>query len=202
MHASTEQLLNLRDGVPVAAGVAQHVSGCDACSDELDRLHGVRAGLQALPPAAAPATAWNGVAARLDAPGLQWRHRVAAAAAAMAVAAVVAWAMLPLARQADESATRAGAAPAPQPADLDELVSESRQLERLLRTLDRQSPRTMSAGTAGTIAGLEDGIALIDYGLTYNEMSGEASQRLWRQRVDLMHSLVQVRGAQLQRVSN
>ena len=202
MHASTEQLLNLRDGVPVAADVAQHVTGCDECSDELDRLAEIRTGLRALPPVAAPAPSWNKVAAELDAPRLRRGHWVGLAAA-IAVAGVITWAAVPRTQQGTGSEMPAVAAVEPQSVDLDTLVAESRQLEQLLRTLDRQSPHTMSASTAGTIAGLEDGIALIDYGLTYDQqMSGEASQRLWRQRVDLMNSLVQVRGAQLQRVSN
>ncbi|MDH3767600.1 MAG: hypothetical protein OES99_04015, partial [Gammaproteobacteria bacterium] len=61
----------------------------------------------------------------------------------------------------------------------------------------------MNAGTAGTIAGLQDGIAVIDYGLSRNgELSQSQSEQLWRQRVGLMNTLVQVRGAQLQQVSN
>ncbi len=210
MHASVEQLLSIRDGAPVTADIAGHVARCCECSDELARLARVRAGLQTLPAPTAPSSAWAAIAARLDAPGRR-RRRWVTVAAATAVAAVVAWAALPGPRPGDPAAPAAlpseavttTPVSAPQPSDVDTLVAQSRQLEQLLRTLDRQSPRVMSATTAGTIAGLEDGIAVIDYGLTYDDqIGGESSQRLWRQRVDLMNSLVQVRGAQLQRVSN
>ena len=91
----------------------------------------------------------------------------------------------------------------PDHADLDELMAQSRRLEQLLRELNSSTPRVMKAGTAGTIAGLQDGIAYIDYGLSYDDrLDRVQSEQLWRQRVGLMNTLVQVRGAQLQQISN
>ena len=80
------------------------------------------------------------------------------------------------------------------------LVEQSARLERALFTLPAQRP-VMSASTAGTIASLEDRITLIDAGLTQATIVGaEFGEReeLWRQRVDVMNALFQVRYAQSQ----
>jgi hypothetical protein len=54
----------------------------------------------------------------------------------------------------------------------------------------------MRAGTAGTIATLEDRIARIDAELTLAAAAGAKNEyrtALWRDRVDVMNALVQVR---------
>ncbi|MBN1238500.1 MAG: hypothetical protein JXB36_08350, partial [Gammaproteobacteria bacterium] len=80
------------------------------------------------------------------------------------------------------------------------LLVESARLERLLEALPRQRP-IMTAGTAGTIAALEDRIYFIDGQLTLGAAQGlEPKQQLalWRERIDVMDALVKVRYAQAQ----
>lgn len=201
MHADIEQLLRIRDRKPVAAETCEHVKSCAPCSDELQRLEKLTLALRGLPPLTPPAGAWQGIAARLERP----RRRGVAAAAAAAVlvlAAVVIWQLRP-ATPPGSLAPVAGVTTerVPPPATgtaLADLLNESQRLEQVLRALDRDAPRVMSARTAGAIAGLEDSIALIDYGLTRDDdTDAGASQALWNRRVALMNTLVQVRGAQM-----
>ena len=83
---------------------------------------------------------------------------------------------------------------------LNALMVESQQLEQDLRSLPSQ-PQLVRAGTAATIAQVEDQIAAIDYRL--NEagigMPHEQMELYWRERVRLMNLLVQLRSAQAQR---
>ncbi len=83
---------------------------------------------------------------------------------------------------------------------LQALMVESRQLESDLRAIPAE-PRVMRAGTAATIAEIEDRIAAIDYQLSDPEvsLSPEEEKIFWRERVRLMKSLVGLRYAQAQR---
>jgi len=84
MHATTEQLLSLRDGEPLAATVHDHVEQCDVCSRELARLARVRAELRNLPPVTPQHSLWQSVAVgSLERP----QHRHAPWLSAIAVAA-------------------------------------------------------------------------------------------------------------------
>lgn len=207
MHASTEQLLIIRDGGLVDAATKQHVEQCAECEQQLQQLRGMRKALQRLPGFTPPADVWQRVEAALEKPHAGRRWLPAAAVAAVAILAVAVWQRFessPAEQQA--VATANDAVPQEQVAvsvaQLPQLVSRSRQLEQLLRELDNATPRVMNADTADTIAGLEDGIAYIDYGLSQDDrLSRAQSEQLWRQRVDLMNSLVQVRGAQLQQAT-
>ena len=83
------------------------------------------------------------------------------------------------------------------------LVVESARLERVLAQL-RAQPQIMNAGTAGTIAGLEDTLAALDEQLTFAAAGGVGPaerETLWRERVNVMNALVQVRYAQAQRTA-
>ena len=79
---------------------------------------------------------------------------------------------------------------------------QSRQIERNLRALPDQ-PSLVQAGTAATIAGLQDQIAAIDYLLIHPEfqLSPEQEEIYWRERVRLMNLLLQLRTAQAQRMT-
>jgi len=83
---------------------------------------------------------------------------------------------------------------------LNALMVESRELEQDLRSLPSQ-PQLVRAGTAATIAGLEDQIAAIDHRLNQDSirMTHEQMELYWRERVRLMNLLVQLRSAQAQR---
>ena len=74
------------------------------------------------------------------------------------------------------------------------LVEESERLERLLAELP--SRRVMAGSTAGTIAGLEDRIALVDAQLSYaaaRDLAPTYREALWGERVELMNALIYVR---------
>ncbi len=63
-------------------------------------------------------------------------------------------------------------------------------------------PRVVRASTVATIDGLEDRIALIDEQLMFARALGLSTadrQVLYRQRVELMNALVQIRYAEAQR---
>lgn len=80
---------------------------------------------------------------------------------------------------------------------LQQLAAESVALERILATLPQR--RVMRVSTAGTIAGLEDQILLIDAELFRAGLESEPTAyraRLWRERNDVMSALVNVRYAQ------
>lgn len=83
---------------------------------------------------------------------------------------------------------------------LNALMVESQELEQDLRSLPSQ-PQLVRAGTAATIAGLEEQIAAIDYRLNEESirMSHEQMELYWRERVRLMNLLVQLRTAQAHR---
>jgi hypothetical protein len=85
---------------------------------------------------------------------------------------------------------------------LQTLMTESRELENDLRDLPAE-PRVMRAGTAATIADLEDRIAAIDYQLNDPEfqLTPEEEEIFWRERVRLMKLLVGMRYAQAQRTA-
>lgn len=88
------------------------------------------------------------------------------------------------------------------PASLQTLMVQSQQIERDLRALPGQ-PSLMRAGTAATIAELEDRIAAIDYRLSDPalRMSPVQAEIYWRERVRLMNSLLNLRRAQAQRMA-
>ena len=65
MHASIEQLLNLRDG-NAGDGVAAHVSECAECGATLARLNLVTAALRSLPSHASVPDRWPQIAACLS----------------------------------------------------------------------------------------------------------------------------------------
>jgi len=211
MHATTEQLLSLRDGEPVPAGVAAHLDECAHCTRELVRLEQARDGLRCLPPLQPPPSAWQEVLLRA-APGpagpaaARYRPRPALLAA-LAASAVLAVALLLATGERETGAPLRGtttdlvaSTPAPassvEGAGTPELVERSRRLESALRAMPA-APRVTRTSTALAVAELEDGILEIDSTLSTRDIGPERQQALWRQRVDLMDALMQVRYAEL-----
>ena len=200
-HASIEELLNLRDGTAVAAATDAHVADCAMCRTELARLHALRAGLRALPALPpAPAT-WARVIARVEPPVMlvARRSRMQVVAAGIAASLAIAVALgavvlrVPLVQPAaDTLATATRTDPT-----LEALRGRSQRLETVLAAIASQ-PRITSARSAGAIAELEDGIALVDYQLSHvdaADLDDVTRRALWRKRVELMESLVTVRYA-------
>ncbi len=139
-----------------------------------------------------PAGGWRAVLAAREAreARLDRRWPLALAAVALLVTVGVA-ARLQAARDALD--TGGAALPAPVAAGM---RAENERLESLLAQLPER--RAMRGSTAFTIAELEDRLALLDDRLSRVALepnAPERSERLWRERVDLMHTLVQVRYA-------
>ena len=70
----------------------------------------------------------------------------------------------------------------------------------MLKLDDHTDHMAVSAGTASTVAALEDRIALVDYELgntAGKKDTGQKVAELWKQRVDLLQSLAAVRYAQV-----
>lgn len=85
---------------------------------------------------------------------------------------------------------------------LQALMVESQLLERNLRAIPEQ-PRLIRAGTAATMAQLEDRIALIDFWLNHPgaNLSNDQKMFYWQERVRLMNALLQLRYAQAQKAA-
>jgi hypothetical protein len=210
MHANTEQLLNLRDGGAESAAVREHVAGCEQCREEIERLSAMRESLRALPPVRPDADLWKtlamGAVHRPEPSRFHWGSAVAIAASFVLGLAL-------LIRIGDDrgspqdapiettpAATVSETTPAVGRATLPALQMRSRRLEALRAAMPRR-PEVNRAGTAMTIADLEDRIALVDLRLNAADaldLTTEQRQALWRERVNLMQSLLQVEYAQLQ----
>lgn len=151
------------------------------------------AGLAALPEFAPPAGGWQAVLAaqarREAVISPRWPLALAAAALAAAVG-LGAW----LQSAQHDLTVVAGTVAAPRVSD--EIRAENARLESLLATLPE--PRALRGSTAFTLAEIEDRLAFVDDRLSRVMLEPNAPERteqLWRERVDLMNSLVQVRYA-------
>jgi len=209
MHPRIDQLLSLRDGQPVDAATLEHAESCAVCAASLHRLTQRRHELQNLPPFDAPEIDYSLIRARAakSAPaarkdGYQW-----SAVAAAIVAAVIAGFMA-VDRDRDAPAVQVhhpASAPADVPAleesqepALAQLVERSRELDQLLQNMPRR-PEVQRVSFAGTVDRLEQRVQWLDMQLSSapDVAADEAlSRRMWRERVDLMDSLVAVRYAE------
>jgi ferric-dicitrate binding protein FerR (iron transport regulator) len=205
MHASIDHLLSLRDGQPVDAATAAHVEQCQRCAAELRKLREMQLKLQSLPPLDAPAS-FAEIQRAMARPVAQ-RRRLVSPRLVAAVAFVALTAIFFVALR-DETAPRPMAEhetqPQEQPTDVveharvPELMAQSQHLEDLLQRLPER-PRVERVSTAAMIDTIEDRIQWLDFQLSDAPDSGlneEQTQRLWRERVELMDSLVKVRYAE------
>ncbi|MBL8268909.1 hypothetical protein [Steroidobacter sp.] len=204
MHARIEHLLSLRDAEPVPAEVAEHVRACPICTGELQRLSTIRGELQALPQFEPPALAWDRIRQTVPEHNRGLRpHRVGLAAAAAAAITLTVIALVTGyadRRNADAAAELAQVVPQVEDAipHVNELVAQSQELEQLLRKLPDR-PRIERVSTAATIDTIEQRIQWLDFQLSSapeGDLSEAQSRQLWRERVELMDSLVKVRYAE------
>lgn len=147
--------------------------------------------LSALAQFEAPAGGWQAVLAAREAREARLDRRWPLA---LAAAVLVATAGLAVWLQSAQRALVAGAAP---PAVVAAGArAENARLERILAQLPER--RSMRGSTAFTVAELEDRLALLDDRLSRVALepnAPERSERLWRERVNVLYSLVQVRYA-------
>jgi hypothetical protein len=154
-----------------------------------------RARLAALPEFDPPPDGWEALqAARQQRKTGESRHwPIAIAASVLAAVAGLAWQLQWTQREL--TATDSSAADAAAVAS-DSVRTENARLEMLLASLPEM--RVMRGSTAFTVSQLEDRLAFVDDRLsriTLEPNAPEHAERLWRERVELMNSLVQVRYA-------
>ncbi len=211
MHPDLAELLDLRDEPEAPGAIADHVAGCAFCRAEFERLQHLRTAMRATPDVVGR-DAWPEVIARLEhrpaslpLPRPTWRI-AGTLAAVMAIAIGLAL--------FDGSTVQVDdvRAPTPMPQagatdpggdSIAALMQESRRLESLLAAMPEE-PRVARAATVLTTAGLEDRIEWVDLAIGANAASSTDAATvapLWRQRVDLMNSLVAVRYAEARTTS-
>lgn len=200
MHATFQELLSLRDGSPIAARAAQHVSACTQCQAQLERLDEVKQSLRSLPPYSPPPHIWRSIRTELDREAPRHPHRIAALSVAATALIVISLVALQ-ARIADPR--RAPSRVARLQADdgreaIGRLVERSQQLEELLQSLPPR-PAVERAATSAAIDDLQSTIQVLDLQLgpaEANPRNREQERQLWDRRVRLLHSLVDVRYAE------
>lgn len=204
MHARIEYLLSLRDGEPVAADVSEHVRLCAICTGELQRLSILREEMGALPQFEPPELAWERIHETIPEPehrGFRLRKVGLAAAAAAVVTLTVITVVVSHFDRRSGATTKLATVEAPLSQvvpHVNELVAQSQQLEQLLQKLPER-PRIERVSTAAAIDTIEQRIQWLDFQLTNApeaDLSEEQSRQLWRERVELMDSLVKVRYAE------
>lgn len=181
-------------------------------SAERERL---KAGLESLPDSMPPRAVWHRIEEQARAEGLirdSRRHERIRWLAGAGLAAAVALAVLRWPGDGGEtgSDTPFPTEPSIEVAEsqvgsglqaVNALMVRSRQLERNLRALPGQ-PSVVRASTVATISELEDRIATIDFRLNQpGTLTPAEAEAYWRERVRLMDSLLQLRYAQVQRMS-
>jgi hypothetical protein len=182
MHCTMDDLLALRDG-EASVWARRHVEECAACRAELEGLYQRVAQLKALPALRPPRDRWSVVRDTIVVQRTQRRRRWAGYGLATAAAIVGLMVLGPMSGNigiADELA---------------QAKQQSAQLESTLQDYDPES-RVMSGREAEITARLEDQIAQVDGRLA--DLDAQAAREaqlvdLWRQRVQLMEQLVQVR---------
>jgi hypothetical protein len=182
---------------------------CALTADEHDAL---RQGLRGLPDTMPPRAVWHRIREQAEAEGLITRPAARRPSTwyvggSLAAAIVVAVLMVPGMFEQEPvvyptTPENVGSSSPIQLNTLQTLMTESRELESDLRDLPGK-PRVMRAGTAATIANLEDRIAAIDYQLNdpESQLSPDDEEIFWRERVRLMKLLVGMRYAQAQRTA-
>ena len=210
MHASIDHLLSLRDGEPVDAATAAHVEQCQRCAAELRKLRETRAHLQSLPQLDAPSSfqeIQRAMARPVAAPRRALTARLVAGLAFLTLTTIFFVALrdetAPVVADRSTQPQVEAVEQATVPIDVEtaripELVAHSQRLEDLLLQLPER-PRIERVSTAAMIDTIEERIQWLDFQLSDASDSGlneRQTQRLWRERVELMDSLVKVRYAE------
>jgi hypothetical protein len=172
-----------------------------------DQLLTLEERLRALPQLAAEPDGWTAVrdelARRSAAPGRRSRVvRWALAASVAMLAALVGLAFFERDRSASQSVARTQAPTLTAADPIDALKARSRALDDLLAALPSR-PAVERAGTSLPIETLEAQVQWLDHQLSLGGQGGVAAreaERLWRDRVEMMNSLVQLRYVEAQHV--
>ncbi len=182
MHCTMDDLLALRDGEG-SVWARKHREDCAACRAELEAVYQRVAQLKALPALRPARDRWPSVRDVVLAERARRRRRWTGLAFAAAAALTGLMVIAPTLGNKTNAE------------DLAQAKQQSAQLESTLQDYDPEG-RVMSGREAEISARLEDQIALLDGRLI--QLDDQSVQEallvdLWRQRVDLMQQLVQVR---------
>jgi hypothetical protein len=210
MHARIDHLLSLRDGELVDLAVRSHVDSCSECAQARASLDTVRRRLAALPLVDAPADGWTGVRERIHsiqrraAPRRQTGGFVAIAASCAMLGLLAGMLLRETGPEVPALGTLSDEVTLPPTVDaIEELRDRSRVLEEVLAALPAR-PAVERAGTAVPIETLQDQIQWLDHQLLLTaaaQTSPDLRERLWRERVEIMNTLVQLRYVEAQRVA-
>jgi hypothetical protein len=185
-HATTEELLALRDGEG-SAWARAHLGACPACAGELYHLEQMRARLRALPGFTSPRDRWPAVAQVARA---ERRRRRVFGAAGLAVAASLAALTFAALRPSSTAEVAQRAA-------LERAMANSAAVEEMLKSLEPER-RALPGDAAGAAAYLEDRLRSIDAALGEPGAWREAPNRvldLWQERAGVLSALVDVHTA-------
>jgi hypothetical protein len=207
MHARIDELLRLRDGATVDARVRAHVDQCGDCAASLAGTKSLRERLRALPPAPAlAADGWAELQAHLAVQAGR-RRRLAQVAPFAAAASMAALALFGTLRGFDAPSQPAAESEPLVVLDdesVEELRARSQALDELLAAMP-QRPAVARAGTSVPIETLQAEVQWLDHQLSLAGAAPDAAapgtEHLWRDRVEVMDSLVRLRYVEAQYVA-
>lgn len=213
MHPSMDEILSVRDG-EATPEVADHVESCPGCSAELLRLRKVSDALRALPAQEPDRDLWPPTVARIRGHRRTFRVWLAAAAAIAIVTAGTATLILrgrdiasnvPTPHLARTKVVPPGLQPPTAEPDeppvkdpeVARLIRKSQRLESLLNRMDER-PTVVSGREALAEMGLQERLAQLDARLeplAPGRTDRQEQVGLWKERVELLGTLAQVKGA-------
>lgn len=202
MHATTRELIAIRDGDPVASHTTNHVQDCPACHQAVAALRDLQSTLRALPEIEPPASAWTSIDRRLAETGsaerVTRRRVLSPLAIPLAMAASLAG-LLSLGVWLSGNEPLAPTTPKQYQTDTAGLASHAWQEQALeleeLRLLLGTGSQPMSLAAVDTIDVLDRRIQSI--GLQLNE-SNNPDQRLalWQEKVHLLEAAFTLEAAE------
>lgn len=184
MHCTMDDLGALRAG-EASVWARRHITTCEICQVELEKLYQRVAQLKALPALRPPRDRWPAVQSILRAERSRRRRTWGAWSGSLALAATIAAVMLLRPSGSGELH-----------AELSKAKQQSATLEDSLKQYDVEHS-VLSGQEAATLATLEDRISLLD-GTLAQQVEGAHERdaelvRLWQERVGLMRELVKAR---------
>jgi len=186
IHCTMDELLAIRSGEG-SRGALEHLESCDACTEEMERLHQRVAALKALPAVTVPRERWSVVRDEVLTGRGRRRRRLATwmgLATAASVAAAVGFSQLPHIQIAERETGD----------EVLVLLEDAQTLEQALRRL-RPETRVLTGRQATAIALIEDRISLIEARLDearVRRLPRNDMIMLLQQRVGLMDALVDI----------
>lgn len=228
MHATTEQLIALRDREPLDATVRQHVATCSRCADEVEVLRQRQQALRDMQLLEPSPQSFKQMQERLawerqkpNTRGRWWsqRHLALAASLACVMAVLLGVSSLQKTGELDANENNRVANQVSSPTlietditietnlklddeNLQRLRQRSDALEGLVAKLEEFGRARPQTGTGQAVAALREHITVLDYTLDVTAVEPNPSaelELLWQRRVETLENLVAVQQAELAR---